>query len=100
LPEGWQSRNFTQEMKSRLPPKLRKLPASRQQRMDELLERNREEAITPAERATLGQLVAEAEQLMVENAKRLAVFHRQETGEAPPEATPVTVWVKPAPAGR
>jgi hypothetical protein len=68
--------------------------------MDELLERNREGAITAAEKAKLKELVAEAEQLMAENAKRLAAFHKQETSEVPSGAIPVTVWVKPEPAGR
>ena len=86
-------------MKLRSPPKLKKLPAAKQQRMDHLLERNREGDITSAEKAKLKQLVEEAEQLMVENAKRLAAFHKQ-TSEVPSTAVPVTVWVKPAPAER
>jgi len=86
-------------MKPHLPPKLKKLPTAKQQRMDDLLERNREGAITAAEKAKLQELVAEAEQLMVENAKRLAAFHEQEAG-APSGATPVTVWIKPTPAER
>jgi hypothetical protein len=48
------------------------------------------------ERKRLGQLVAEAEQVMVENAQRLAAFHQQATSSAPVNAVPVTVWVKPA----
>jgi hypothetical protein len=87
-------------MKPHVPPKLKKLPSSKQQRMDDLLERNREGVITTAEKAKLQALVAEAEQLMVENAKRLAAFHEQETIEAPSGATPVTVWVKAVPVGR
>ena len=87
-------------MKLHIPPRLKKLPTAKQQRMDELLERNREGALTPAETAKLRAIVAEAEQLMVENAKRLAAFHAQETTKAPSGATPVTVWIKPAPAGR
>ncbi len=87
-------------MKPHLPPRLKKLPTAKQQRMDKLLERNREGALTAAEKAKLQGLVAEAEQLMVENAKRLAAFHEQEATEAPSGATPVTVWVKAAPAGR
>lgn len=87
-------------MKPRLPPKLKKLSVAKQQRMDALLDRNREGAITPAEKAKLEQLVVEAEQLMVENAKRLAAFHKQQTTDVPSGAIPVTVWVKPAPAGR
>ena len=50
-------------MKSRIPPKLRRLPIARQHRMDELLEKGREGALTPAERTKLKQLVAEAEEL-------------------------------------
>ena len=40
--------------------------------MDELLDKNREGNITPQERKELERLVAEAEQLMVANGKRLA----------------------------
>ena len=87
-------------MKTPIPPKLKRLPAAKQQRMDDLLEKNREGTITAAEKTKLEGLVAEAEQLMVENAKRLAKFHERETSEAPVGAVPVTVWVKPAPAGR
>jgi hypothetical protein len=86
-------------MKPHNPPRLKKLPTAKQQRMDDLLERNREGAITTAERAKLQRLVREAEQLMVENAKRLAAFHEQTTA-APSGATPVTVWVKAVPIGR
>ena len=59
-------------MKPRIPPKLKKLSATKQMRMDYLLERNREGRITSTEKAQLKEIVAEAEQLMVENAKRLA----------------------------
>jgi hypothetical protein len=67
--------------------------------MDVLLEKNQEGAITAAEKARLEELVAEAEQVIAENAKRLAAFRKLETTEAPTEAVPVTVWVKPAAAG-
>jgi hypothetical protein len=63
--------------------------------MDELLEKNSEGTITPAEKTRLEQFVAEAEQLMVENTQRLAEFLKEEGTEAPAEAVPVTVWVKP-----
>lgn len=86
-------------MKPHGPPRLKKLPTAKQRRMDALLERNREGAITAAERAKLQGLVREAEQLMVENAKRLAAFHEQETNAAPSGATPVTVWLKAVPTG-
>jgi hypothetical protein len=53
-------------------PKLRKFPAVKQRRMDELLDKNCEGTITTAEKKRLVALVAEAEKLMVENARRLA----------------------------
>jgi hypothetical protein len=58
-------------MKPRIPPKLKKFSAAKQIRMDELLDRNREGRITPPEKAQLKDLVAEAEQLTVENARTL-----------------------------
>jgi hypothetical protein len=82
-------------MKKRSPPKLKKLPAAKQRRLDHLLERNSEGTITPSDKAELERLVAEAEQVMVENAKRLAEFSRSEGADAPADAVPVTVWVKP-----
>ncbi|HUG92546.1 MAG TPA: hypothetical protein VML55_17030 [Planctomycetaceae bacterium] len=68
--------------------------------MDALLEKNSEGTIAPAEKARLERLVAEAERLMVANAQRLAEFSVSETAEAPRDAVPVTVWVKPEHAGR
>jgi hypothetical protein len=85
-------------MKKTLPPKLRKFAAAKQHRLDQLLDRNSEGAITPAETAMLKQLVAEAEELMVENGKRLAGFAEKEAAAHPPiGAVPVsvTVWVQP-----
>ena len=88
-------------MNKRVPPKPRKFPAAKQRRLDELLEKNSEGTITPAEKTRLEKLVAEAEQLMVSNTKRLAEFSRREAADAPPGApgaagaVPVTVWVKP-----
>lgn len=87
-------------MKTRMPPKPKRLPAAKQRLMDELLEKNGEGTITSVEAAKLKGLVADAEQLMVENAKRLAAFHECETTEAPVGAVPVIVWVKPAHSGR
>lgn len=52
-------------------PALAKFPAVNQRRMDELLDKNAEGMIAPAERAELEQLVAEAERLMVENSQRV-----------------------------
>ena len=87
-------------MNNRVPPKAKKFPAAKQLRLDELLEKNSEGTITPAETTRLKSLVAEAEQLMVANAKQLADFSRQETAGTPVGAVPVTVWVKAEHAGR
>jgi hypothetical protein len=43
----------------------------------------------------LEELVAEAEKLMVANARRLAEFVRTEGKSPGPGAVPVTVWVQP-----
>ena len=82
-------------MKKPLPPKLRKFTAAKQRRLDQLLEKNSEGDITPAETAALVQLVTEAEELMVANAKRLAAFSKAEATSPPVGAVPVTVWVQP-----
>ena len=58
------------------PPRVQKLSAAKQRRLDELLDKNSEGTITDQERQTLEKLVGEAEQLMVENAQRLAVCSR------------------------
>lgn len=82
-------------MKKPDPPKLKKLPAAKQRRLDVLLDKNSEGTITAAEKTKLEALVAEAEQLMVTNAKLLAEFSASEGKDAPAGAVPVTVWVKP-----
>jgi len=87
-------------MRKAVPPKLRKFPAAKQRRLDELLERNSEGIITPSERGRLEQLVGEAEELMVANARLLARFADAESETSPVAAVPVTVWVKPESAGR
>ncbi len=87
-------------MKQRVPPKLRQLSRAKQRRLDELLDKNSEGTITEGEKARLEKLVAEAEQFMAANAKLLAEFSASETAGVPSGATPVTVWVKPEPAGR
>jgi len=80
-------------MKNNDPPKLKKFPAAKQRRLDELLDRNSEGTITPGEKTKLEQLVAEAEELMVGNAKLLAGFSQRERTGVPPRAVPVTVWL-------
>ena len=71
-----------------LPPKVKQFSAAKQRRLDELLEKNSEGTITPAEKARLEQLVAEAEQLMVANAQLLARFSQSETQAQPPAPCP------------
>jgi len=87
-------------MKKRVPPRLENFSAGKQRRMDELLEKNSEGTITPKEKAKLELLVAEAEQLMVANARRLAKFAQSEAVRVPGGAVPVTVWVQPEHAER
>jgi hypothetical protein len=77
------------------PPRLKKFPAARQRRMDELLEKNNAGRITAAEKKRLETLVNEAEELMVRNGKLLAEFARKQADDTPSGAVPVTVWVKP-----
>ena len=77
------------------PPVLQRFPVAKQRRLDALLEKNSEGTITPRERTQLEALVAEAEQLMVANGKRLAAFSA--ANSTPPAAVPVTVWVGPLP---
>jgi hypothetical protein len=78
------------------PSRLDKFPAAKQRRLDELLAKNSAGRISPREFKTLERLVAEAELLMVANAKRLADFSQQSAGGTPTNAVPVTVWVAPA----
>ena len=61
-------------MKKPVPSRPKKFPPAKQRRLDQLLEKNSEGRITTKEKAKLEQLVAEAEQFMVANAKRLAKF--------------------------
>lgn len=82
-------------MNKAAPPRLAKLPAAKQRRLDQLLDKNSDGKITPKEKAKLEQLVAEAEQLMAANARRLAGFSRSEAGRPPAGAVPVTVWIQP-----
>jgi 5-methylcytosine-specific restriction endonuclease McrA len=87
LPEG-------REYEELVPPRPQKFPSAKQRRLNQLLEKNSEGIITPKETATLKQLVREAEELMVANARRLAAFSK---GDAvhPSRGVPVTVWIQP-----
>jgi hypothetical protein len=80
--------------KNQVPPRVQKFPAVKQRRLDQLLDKNAEGTITPREKAALERLVAEAEELMVANGKRLAEFAKREPG-SPAGAVPVTIWVHP-----
>jgi hypothetical protein len=84
-------------MRKQDPSVPKRLSAAKQRRMDELLEKNNEGTITPAERERLSRLVDEAERLMVANAKRLVEFSRNQESEPPRGAVPVTVWVSREP---
>jgi hypothetical protein len=53
-----------------------------------LLEKNSEGTITRREKATLEQLVADAERLTVANAKRLVEFSQSQEVHAPADAVP------------
>jgi len=70
-------------MKKPPPPKVKKFPAAKQRMLDHLLEKNSDGSISPNERVRLEQLVAEAEHLMVANAKRLARFSQNVSANAP-----------------
>ncbi|HZU39085.1 MAG TPA: hypothetical protein VFA18_24380 [Gemmataceae bacterium] len=87
-------------MRKRVPPRVQKFPAAKQRRLDQLLEKNSEGTITPKEKATLEQLVADAQELMVANTRRLAEFSKSHNVHPPAGAVPVTVWVQPNPAER
>ena len=80
-------------MKKLVPPKVQKFPAAKQRQLDQLLEENSEGTITPGEKATLKQLVAEAQELMVANARRLAESSKGEAMCPPAGAVHVAVWV-------
>jgi hypothetical protein len=88
---AWRS----ESMKKPGPPQPTRFPAAKQRRLDHLLEKNSEGTITPKEKATLEQLVAEAEKWMITNARRLAEFSQGKAGRPPAGAVPVTVWVQP-----
>jgi hypothetical protein len=84
-------------MKKASVPKVRRLSAAKQRRMDELLDKSSEGRISSAEKRILEKLVAEAERLMVYNAKRLAQFTAIEARRGTTVRTPVTVWLHATP---
>ena len=85
-------------MKNASPPKLLRFPAAKQKRLNQLLEKNREGKATAREKIALERLVAQAEQVMLANAKRLEKFSK--SAGKPHGAVPVTIWVQPLRAGR
>ena len=82
------------------PPTIRRFAPAKQRQLDLLLEKNAEGRITAKEKQKLESLIAEAEQLMVANAQRLADFARRQSPQPPAAAVPVTVWVNPQLAER
>lgn len=81
-------------MRKAIPPKLQRLPTAKQRRLDQLLEKNSEGTIKDTEKAALERLVAEAQELMIANAKTLVRFSKKEGPPPPSDAVPVTVWVR------
>lgn len=81
--------------KTALPP-IKRFPAAKQRLMDKLLDKNAEGNISPTEKTTLQQLVAQAERLMISNGKRLARFTKADAEGNAKGAVPVTVWVTEA----
>ena len=82
-------------MNSSAMPIIKRFPAAKQQRLDELLEKNPTGTLTPREKERLHALVDEAEALMVANAKLLSDFAKRQSSPPPSQAVPVTVWVSP-----
>ena len=60
-------------MASNFPVEIEQFSAADKQRMDDLLDRNSEGTITPEERVEVEDLVSQAEQLMVRNARRMGM---------------------------
>lgn len=89
-------------MSQTTPPELTAFPPAKQQRLDQLLflATSADGAISPAEKTELESLVAQAEELMIANARLLADFARTQSPHPPAAAVPVTVWVTPQPAER
>jgi hypothetical protein len=87
-------------MKKSMPPRLERFSPAKQRRLDRLLEKNAEGTISIKEKVKLEGLVAEAEQVMVKNAKRLAEFAQGEAAPSRKSGVPVTVWVQAEHAGR
>lgn len=81
-------------MKRTASAKIVRLLPAKQRRLDLLLDKNADGVISARERAELVKLVAEAEQLMAANARRV---RRMSLDSAKPmkTAVPVTVWVQP-----
>jgi hypothetical protein len=74
---------------------IKKFPATKQRRMDRLLDKNSEGTISAAEKIELRGLVKEAEELTLANAKRLLEFTKGESARPSANAVPVIVWVEP-----
>ncbi|MFL5246152.1 MAG: hypothetical protein ACJ8FY_29130 [Gemmataceae bacterium] len=65
-----------------------------------MLEKNSEGTTTTKEKLTLEHLVAEAQELMVANGRRLLEFSKKDAARPSADAVPVTVWVQPQAAER
>lgn len=78
------------------PPLAKRFPAAKQRQMDELLTKHANGSISPDEFQVLEKLVADAEELIADNAQRMSEFVASQPEPIPPQAIPVTVWVNPA----
>jgi hypothetical protein len=82
-------------MKQPVPPELQQFAPAKQRRLDQLLEQCADGTISTSDKAKLESLVAEAEEVMVANSRRLAEFAHSQSPQPPVAAVPVTVWVTP-----
>lgn len=76
-------------------PEIELFSPTKQSRLDQLLDQNSEGEILPDAKRELETLVSEAERIMLNNARRLAEFAKEESPSVPSSAMPVTIWVKP-----
>jgi hypothetical protein len=60
----------------RIEPRMRRLSAAKQHRLDALMDGNNEDRLTPDQRRELQGLVREAEETALSNARKLAGRHR------------------------
>ena len=75
-------------------PDIRRFPADKQARMDELLDLNNDGVISPDEELELDRLVEEAQRLMIDNLRRMEAFYGSPVDSQRGRAVPIAVWVR------